>query len=122
PKVVVSTAMNGGTEFYFPAFRNPARVLGLILFTAVWTGIVYFLAHSKAPFFFPVVFGLFDLLLIYALIQAAMGSFRIEVGNGKVVYRRAVLGMGTAREIPFSDIAQILPVTTAQQRGTPASY
>ncbi len=122
PKVVVSTAMDGGTEFYFPAFRNPARVLGLILFTAVWTGVVYFLAHSKAPFFFPVVFGLFDLLLIYALIQSAMGSCRIDVGNGKVVFRRAVLGIGAAREIPFSDISQILPVTTAQQRGTPASY
>jgi hypothetical protein len=122
PKVVVSAGMNGGTEFYFGAFRNPVRVLVLIFFTAVWTAIVYFLRHSQAPWFFAVVFGLFDLFLIYALVQSAMGSFRIEAGNGKIVFRRALLGIGAAREIPFSDIAQILPVTTAQQKGTRATY
>lgn len=122
PKVVVSTGMNGGTEFYFPPFRNPARVLVLIFFAAVWTGLVYFIRHSQAPWFFAAVFGFFDLFLIYAVIQATMGSFRIEVGNGKIIFRRALLGMGADREVPFSDIAQILPVTTAQQKGTPASY
>ena len=122
PKVVVSVGMNGNTEFYFPAFRNLSQVLMLALFTAVWTGIVYFLAHSKAPWFFAPVFGFFDLFLIYGLMQAAMGSFRIEVGNGRIVFRRALLGIGAAREIPFSDIAQILTVTRAQQQGARASY
>ena len=73
PKVVVSAGMDGSTEFYFPAFRNPSQVLVLIFFTAVWTAIVYFLAHSKAPLFFTVVFGLFELLLIYGLIQVDTG-------------------------------------------------
>ncbi|MFY9843977.1 MAG: HEAT repeat domain-containing protein [Terriglobales bacterium] len=122
PKVIVSVGMNGGTEFYFPAFRNPTRVLFLLLFTAVWTGVVYFLAHSKAPWFFALFFGLFDLLLIYGLTQSALGSFRIEVANGRIVFRRALLGMGTSREIPFSEIAQILPVTAMQQQGVQASY
>ncbi len=122
PKVVVSTGVNGGTEFYFPAFRNPSQVLVLMLFTSAWTAIVYFLVHSQAPWFFALVFGFFDLFLIYALIRATMGSCRIEVGNGKIVFRRALLGIGGAREVPFSDIAQILAVTVAQQRGTKASY
>lgn len=122
PKVVVSTGMNGGTDFYFPPFRNPVRVLGLIFFTAVWTGLVYFIRHSQAPWFFGAAFGFFDLFLIYAVIQATTGSFRIEAGNGKILFRRALMGIGTAREIPFSEIAQILPVTTAQQKGAQASY
>jgi len=122
PKVVLSIGMDGSTQFYFRPFRNPARVLVLILFTAVWTAIVYFLSHSKAPWFFAPVFGFFDLFLIYALIQATIGSFRIVVGNGKVIYRHALLGLGAAREIPFSDIAQILTATTAQQKATRASY
>lgn len=122
PKVVVSAGVNGGTEFYFPAFRNPSRALFLMLFTSVWTAIVYLLLHSQAPWFFAAVFGFFDLFLIYALIQATMGSCRIEVGNGKIVFRRAVLGIGGTREVPLSDIAQILAVTVAQQRGTKASY
>jgi len=122
PKVVVSAGMDGSTEFYFPAFRNPSQVLVLIFFTVVWTAIVYFLAHSKAPLFFTVVFGLFELLLFYGLIHSTLVSFRIQAGNGRIVRRRALLGIGGAREFPFSDIAQILPVTNAQQPGTPASY
>jgi hypothetical protein len=114
--------MDGSTEFYFPAFRNPSQILVLIFFTVVWTAIVYFLAHSKAPLFFTAVFGLFELLLIYGLIHSTLVSFRIQAGNGRIVRRRALLGIGGAREFPFSDIAQILPATKAQQPGTPASY
>jgi hypothetical protein len=122
PKVVVSVGMDGSTEFYFRAFRNPAHVMGLILFTAVWTAIVYFLAHSKAPLFFTAVFGLADLFLIYGLIHFMLVSFRIQVGNGRIVCRRALLGVGGSREFSFSEIAQILPVTQTQQAGAPASY
>jgi len=121
PKVRVTTAMDGSTHFYFPACRNPVQILILILFTALWTGIVYFLAHSHAPWFFAPVFGFFDLFLIYGLVQATLVSFAIEVGNGRMVLRRSVLGTGAPREVPFSGIARILAVTSIQQ-GTPASY
>jgi hypothetical protein len=122
PKVVVSVGTNG-TEFYFPAFRNPGQVLLLFVITTVWTAIVYLLFHDRhAPWFFGPVFALFDVFLIYGLIKAATGSCRIEVGNGKIRFRRATLRIGTAREVPFSDIAQILTVTTAQQRNARASY
>ena len=114
PKVRVGASANGGTEFYFPIFRNSVRVLVLTLFTVVWTGVVYFLGHSQAPIFFPVVFGLFDVLLVYGLLQSALGSSRIEVGNGKIVLSRRLVGIGTTREIPHSDVAQILAATTTQ--------
>lgn len=122
PKVMVSTGMDGSTEFYFPAFRNPSQAVVFIFFTAVWTAIVYFLAHSKAPLFFTAVFGLFEIPLIYGLICATLVSFRIRAGNGRLVRRRALLGIGGAREFLFPDIAQILPATKAQQPGSPASY
>lgn len=121
PKVVVGVGANGGTEFYFPPFQNPLRILTLTFFTAVWTGIIYFLRHSHAPFIFPVVFGLFDVLLIYGLLQLTLGSCRIEAGNSKIVWSRAFLGIGTTREIPYSEISQILAMTAVQQ-GTKASY
>ena len=123
PKVVISVGTNGDTEFRFPAFRNPGQVLVLFLVTAVWTAIVYFLIQDQhAPRFFGPVFGFFDVFLIYGLINAATGSSRIEVGNGKIRFRRAILGIGNASEVPFSDIAQILTVTIAQQRNARASY
>jgi hypothetical protein len=119
PRVVVSAGMNGGTEFYFPAFRNPARALLMIAVTALWTSVVYYLGHSKAPWFLAPVFGLFDLVLFYAVIQATMGSFRIDVGNGKLVSRRTVLGIGSAREIPLPNIAQILAASSMGQGTRP---
>jgi hypothetical protein len=71
---------------------------------------------------FTVVFGLFELFLIYGLIQFTLVSCRIRAGNGKIVLRRALLGIGSSREYPFSEITQILPVTKAQQPGTKPSY
>ncbi|MGH9517232.1 MAG: hypothetical protein ACRD3P_16315, partial [Terriglobales bacterium] len=108
PKVVVAATNDGSTEFYFPAFRNRAQTLGLFLFTAIWTGVVYFLAQSKAPWFFAVVFGLFDLIPIYGFLQSAFGSTRIVVGGGRIISQRKMLGGGSPREIPFSDIQSIV--------------
>jgi len=108
PKVVVSTTSDGSTEFYFPAFRNRRQTFGLFLFTSIWTGVVYFLAHSRAPWFFAVVFGLFDLLLIYGCFQNAFGVTRIVVGKGKITCLQKIFGSGTSREIPFSDVQAVV--------------
>ena len=120
PKAVVGVGANGGTEYSFPPLRSPARVGIATLITAGWTFLVYFLAHSQAPVFFAIVFGLFDLFLIYLLTKSLVESFRIEAGNGKLVFRHAWLGIGTTVEIPYSDIAQILAATIGQS--TPPSY
>lgn len=119
-KVVVRAGANGGTEYYFPAFHSPARIGVAAAITAGWTALVYFLAHSNAPVLFPIMFGLFDLLPIYMLIKSLAESFRIEVDSSQLALRRAWFGVGTAIKIPYSDVAQILPITTGQ--GTPANY
>src|SRR5216684_2246362 len=87
-KVIVSMH-SGGTEFYFPAFRNPGRALGLLVFTLIWSGVVYFL-YSHAPLFFFVVFGLFDLLLVYGAFHLTLGSARIGVANGEILSRTGI--------------------------------
>src|SRR6267142_1100180 len=46
-KVIVSMH-SGGTELYFPAFRNPGRALGLLVFTLIWSGVVYFLYSHRS--------------------------------------------------------------------------
>jgi hypothetical protein len=120
PKVVVGTGANGGTEFYFPPLRSLARLGIAALITVGWSAVVYFLARSSAPIFFPIVFGLFDLLPICLLTKSLAESFRVETGNSKLVFRHAWFGIGTTVEIPYSEIAQILALTTVQSR--PPSY
>ncbi len=113
-KVIISS-QSGGTEFYFPAFRTPSRALFLILFTAIWSGVVYFLFHSKAPSFFGVIFGLMDVVLILALFHVVFGTARIRVGNGEIVCTTRILGIGSTKRFSISEIDAIVPVTSGQQ-------
>jgi hypothetical protein len=116
-KVVISS-QEGGTEFYFPAFRTPSRAAFLVIFTAIWTGVVYFLFHSSAPWFFAAVFGFFDLILILAMFHVVLGTSRIRVGNGELSCVSRVLGIGSTKRFSFSEIEAIVAVTSGQQGGT----
>ena len=113
-KVVVSNG-SGGTEFYFPALRNPSRAVILLLVTIFWSGLVYFLYHSHAPIFFFIVFGLSDLLLIGGFLHVTFGSARITAGSGQIVSCKGVFGAGKTRRIQIADVASIVPVVSMQQ-------
>ena len=116
PKVIISSQA-GGTEFYFPAFRTPSRALFLLIFTAIWTGVVYFLSRSSAPWFFPIVFGFFDVILIFAMFHVVFGTSRIRVGNGELTSTKRVLGIGSTKRYSTSEIEAIVAVTSGQQGG-----
>jgi len=120
PKVVVSS-QDGCTEFNFRAFRSAGRAAFLIVFTAVWTGIVYFLFHSGAPWFFALVFGFFDVFLILAVFHSALGTERILVGNGEILSTKRVLGISSTKRFSISEIDNILPVSSGQQSSNPGS-
>jgi len=117
PKVIVSS-QDGGTEFYFPAFRTPSRALFLLIFSVIWTGVVYLLFHSKAPWFFPVIFGLMDLFVIFAVFHVALGTARIRVGSGEIASTTRVLGIGSRKRFLFSEIDAVVAVTSGQQGGS----
>src|SRR5437867_3448753 len=113
-KVVVSMG-SGGTEFYFPAFRNPGRALALFLANLVWTGVAYLLYQQHAPIFFFVFFGLSDLILIAGFLHVALGNSRITVRSGEILSRTGIFGLGRTRRIQVSDVALIVPVASMQQ-------
>jgi hypothetical protein len=113
-KVVVG-AGSGGTEFYFPPFRNPGRALLLLLVAVVWSGVVYLIYQQHAPVFFLVAFGFGGLLLIAGTLHVAMGSARITVRGGEIFSRTGLFGLGRTRWIPVSEVACIVPVLRAQQ-------
>jgi len=116
-KVVVSMH-DGGIEFYFPAFRTPGRALVLLLVSVIFSGAVYALVSSRVPFLFTIFFVLSDLFVICGFFHVAFGSARIGVGNGEILSRRGVLGTGTTRRTPFSEVASIIPVGSMQQAGS----
>lgn len=117
---VISTDWNG-TQMYFPPLRNPASALVLFVFTVAWTGVVYFLLHSKAPIMFPIVFGAFDLLFTLILLSAVFSSTRITLSTDTLTLRKSFLGLPRTTAIPFSEIAEIHPYSGLQQ-GTNTFY
>jgi hypothetical protein len=118
PQVVISS-QGGGTEFYFRPFRSPSRAVFLLVFAAIWTGAVYLLFRSNAPWFFAAVFGLTDVLVIFALFHVALSSTRILVGNGEIVRTTRTLGIGSTKHFPVAEIDALFPVTSGQQGNGP---
>jgi len=119
-KVVVGMG-SGGTEFYFPALRNPGRALALFLVMLLWTGVAYMFYQKHAPIFFFIVFGLSDLLIIAGFLHVTFGSARITVRSGEVLSRKGIFGIGRTRRIQVSDVASIVPVVSMQQGNSSAS-
>jgi hypothetical protein len=113
-KVVVGMG-SGGTEFYFPPFRNPGRALLLLLVTVIWTAVVYLMYQKNAPVFFLLAFGFCGLLLIVGTLHVMLGSARITVRSGEISSRTGIFGLGRTRRILVSEVASILPVVSAQQ-------
>src|SRR6266481_5842403 len=115
-QVVVSMG-SGGTEFYFPAFRNPGRALTLFVVTVAWTSVIYFMYQRQAPVLFFVLFGLTDLLIIAGFLHVTFGSALISVRSGEIFSRKEIVGLGRTRRIQVSDVASILPVVSMRQGG-----
>ena len=120
-KVVVSMG-SGGTEFYFPVFRNPGRALILLLVTVFWSAVVFVLYHTHAPIFFFIIFGLADLLLIVGTLHVTLGSARISVGSGEILSRMGIFGLGRTRRIQVSNVASIVLVASMQQGSSSGNH
>lgn len=105
-----------GTEFYFPAARNKSFALSSTMFLTVFGSVTVFLAHH-APVIFPLAFGFFASFLVYITMQQWFGTSRVVIGNSAVTLQSGLLGGGSIRQIPLSEIASISDRITSQQGG-----
>lgn len=101
-----------GRRYVFPMARNPGSALALSGFFAVWTGITAGLWYSDAPRFFPWVFGFFDALILWGVLDFWFHSSRIEVRPGRLRFASGLFG-GRERELTGTDVEEI-----ATKRGT----
>lgn len=105
------------------------RFVGILVFTLIWNGVVYFLFRQDAPFFFKLVFGVVGLLLIWAVIHGFLALFnpRLEM---EVDTRAVSLGesfrlkwriLGKSLNIKRFTIALIGQEEATYRRGTSTS-
>jgi hypothetical protein len=106
-RIHVETSVRGGKEFYFPAMRNPGVAIGMMVFFAVWSAVLWLTIHLKAPIIFPIAWSLFEIIILYIVLQSWSGTTRVVAEVDGLTITNKLLGIGRARTIPASDIVEI---------------
>jgi hypothetical protein len=105
--VAVVPSARGGTEFVLKPRGGLLSTLPAIGIVLIFAGIAVLLAYAEAPFVFPLVFGMFALLIVFVLIFVAFGESRIVVEEGHVSIRNSLFGIMMGRRILCSSITKI---------------
>jgi hypothetical protein len=104
---IVVTTNHRGAEIVLPALRNPGVAAGFIAFTLGWSAIVLTLIKLGAPLLFPIVFGLFWILLVVGTLQQCLGVIRVVAQPGSLQVAEGFLSASRERTIPAQEIADI---------------
>jgi hypothetical protein len=96
-----------GTEVVFPAARNPGAALGLTFFLVIWTASIWFMLYVGAPRIFPIVFGLFELLLLWGVLELWLRVTRTTAESGVITVASGYLSAGGERRFAASDISDV---------------
>jgi len=120
--ITVRPGQRGGTEVYFAPARNVKVALFVTVFTLIWSTFIWFMMTHGAPIFFPIVFGLFDLLLLYAVLRLWFGVSKVLIESGQVKVTSGFLWLGVSKVIPCSQVEEIqisIGMQSGGRSGTP---
>jgi hypothetical protein len=104
--VIRTVAPDGSARYVFPMARQWRAALGLTLFAILWNGAIAVMLRFEAPIFFPIVFGLFDLLVLYILADLWFYRSVVDVSPRGLTIRAGLFGLGESRRLELADIAK----------------
>jgi hypothetical protein len=113
------TTNRRGTEILFPAARNPGVAGGLTVFLLIWCVAIWACIHFRAPIIFPIVFGVFGILLLFITLDAWLTVTRVTAEPGSVTVASGYLTTGAGKTVVAGEIADVTPTITMQGGGTP---
>ncbi len=102
----------GGVRLVFPAARQWGVALGLTAFATVWGGAIWVMLAKGAPIFFPIIFGLFEFLMVGSALDLWLYRSEIEASLSGIQFRGGWFGFGRERMYTPEEIATI---QTAEQ-------
>jgi len=120
--ITVRPGQRGGTEVYFAPARNVRVALVLTVFTLIWSAVIWFMMTHGAPILFPIFFGLFDLILLYAVLQLWFGVSKVLIESGQLTVTSGFLWLGASKVIPCSHVEDIkisIGMQSGGRSGTP---
>jgi hypothetical protein len=101
--ITITPLPKGGEEIVVATHSNPSEIFGMFLFTAIWYGFVAIMIAVHAPFFFPILFSLFGLMVLYAIVDGLFGRSIIRTSRTALTLRR----LGSTRSIDPSQIESV---------------
>lgn len=107
-----------GREFYFPAARNIGMALTVTALLIVWSGFLWLMTVKHAPILFPIVFGLFEIFLLWSWVNVWFKSSRVTVNRTEVTLQNRWLIFGRSRRFAAGDVASFAPKIGATSGST----
>ena len=118
---IVVTSNRRGTEVLFPAARNPGAATSLSFFLLLWLGCIALQVYFHAPIVFPIVTGLFGLLILIGVLDLWLEVSQVTVDAGTLTWASGYLFPGRERTLHGSEIADVI-ASMGMQAGTTVYY
>jgi hypothetical protein len=96
-----------GCQFTFPLGRNLGSSVSLLVFWLFWSGAILVMLHLKAPIFFPIGFGLFDVIILLIGLDLWFYRSMVDVSPRGLTVTGGLFGRGRPRQIEASSIDRI---------------
>ena len=84
PPCIERPSPAGGTEFFFPPAGAKGGAIAATVVAAVFTGALGLLVYFDAGWLFWIIWGLFDLVVVFAALYSWFGTTRVRVENGRI--------------------------------------
>jgi hypothetical protein len=97
---------NDRLHIYLPMFRRVSGIIGFALFTLFWTGILSFMIYKKI-WFMAAIWGFFDLIMIYALLNMMFVSAKLIIAPEGIVFKKGFFGGGKEICVKKEDIKEV---------------
>jgi hypothetical protein len=115
-RIVITPLPEGGDEIRINTRARASESLGLLLFTTIWWGVVVVLIKVRAPLIFPIVFGLFGVIMVLGILDNLLGRSIIRASRTALTVRREYLGglgTGSTLEVPqIESVSSNLSIAT----------
>ncbi len=111
----------GGKRYVFSRARAKGAAFSLGCFTIIWSGAIWAMISYDVPILFPIMFGLFDLFFVLALLDMLFTERRVEVEEGALTFTKRMFAGGKRKTFRSEEIASIKP-SRGMQSGTKLYY
>ena len=107
---------SGGAEFRFAPMRNVGPVIGLTVMNVLCGASIWFMSTKGAPIFMPIIFGFFQLLLIYGLFTMTTSVAKITAARHAIRFVRGPFGFGKLKSVNADQVKKIT-ISSGMQSG-----